>query len=107
MSGNTVTLTDNNFDSFIEGNPLVLVDCWAQWCKPCHMLTPILDELADEMAGKAAIGKLNVDENPGISYRFNISAIPTMLVFKNGVMQEPLVGVRPKEDIKKYLQSKM
>ena len=107
MSGNITTLTDNDFDNFIENNPLILVDCWAQWCKPCLMLAPILDELSEELAGKVAIGKLNVDENPGISYRFNISAIPTMLVFKNGVMQEPLVGVRPKEDIKKYLMSKM
>ena len=107
MSGNIKTLTDNDFDSFIENNPLILVDCWAQWCKPCLMLAPILDELSEELSGKVAIGKLNVDENPGISHRFNISAIPTMLVFKNGVMQEPLVGVRPKDDIKKYLMSKL
>ena len=82
-----------------------MVDCWAAWCRPCLMLAPVVEELAEELAGKVGIAKLNVDDNPGISMRFGISAIPTMLVFKDGVMKEPLVGVRPKAEIKNYLMS--
>jgi thioredoxin len=96
-------LNDSTFDKFIESNEVVMVDCWAPWCRPCRMLAPVVEELAEELKGKVAIGKLNTDDNPGISMRFEINAIPTMLIFKNGVMQQPLVGLRPKEDIKEYL----
>lgn len=96
-------LTDATFDSFIESNSVVLVDCWAPWCRPCRMLTPVIEELAEELKGKVAIGKLNTDENQGIAMRFNINAIPTMLIFKDGVMKEPLVGLMPKESIRDHL----
>jgi len=98
-------LTDTTFDEFIEKNSLVLVDCWAPWCRPCLMLAPTIEELSSELKGTAAIGKLNTDENEGISRRFGINAIPTMLVFKDGVMAEPLIGLMEKETIKKYLLS--
>lgn len=98
-------LTESTFDRFIEENSVVLVDCWAPWCRPCRMLAPVIEELAEELAGKVAIGKLNTDENQAISMRFSINAIPTMLVFKDGVMREPLVGLMPKENIRNYLLS--
>ncbi|MCL2143380.1 MAG: thioredoxin [Methanomassiliicoccaceae archaeon] len=96
-------LNDGTFDKFIEGNKLVLVDCWAPWCRPCRMLAPIIEELAEELKDKVAVGKLNTDDNQGIAYRFGINAIPTLLVFKDGVMHEPLVGLRPKEEIRDYV----
>ena len=105
MAGKVVDIGDATFDAFVESNKIVLVDCWAAWCRPCLMLAPVVEELAEELAGKVGIAKLNVDDNPGISMRFSISAIPTMLVFKDGVMKEPLVGVRPKAEIKAYLMS--
>jgi thioredoxin 1 len=105
MAGKVLELSDSTFDAFVESNNIVLVDCWAAWCRPCLMLAPVVEELAEELAGKVGIAKLNVDDNPGISMRFNISAIPTMLVFKDGVQKESLVGVRPKAEIKNYLMS--
>ena len=96
-------MDESTFDSFVNNNKLVLIDCWAAWCRPCRMLAPIIEELAFELDGKVAVGKLNTDENQGIAMRFNINAIPTMLVFKDGVMHEPLVGLRPKEEIRRYV----
>jgi len=96
-------LNEKTFDAFIENNKVVLVDCWAPWCRPCRMLAPIIEELSEELKGKVAVGKLNTDENQGIAMRFGINAIPTLLVFKDKVMYEPLVGLRPKDDIKKYV----
>jgi len=96
-------ITDTTFDAFVDGNEIVLIDCWAPWCRPCRMLAPVIEELAEELKGKVAVGKLNTDENQGISARFMINAIPTMLVFKNGVQQESLVGLMPKESIRDYV----
>jgi thioredoxin 1 len=98
-------LNDKTFDAFIEGNKIVLIDCWAPWCRPCRMIAPIIEELEVELKGKVAVAKLNTDENMGLSARFDINAIPTLLVFKDGVMYEPLVGLRPKEEIKQYVLS--
>jgi thioredoxin 1 len=98
-------LNDRTFDAFVDNNELVLVDCWAPWCRPCRLLAPIIEELSSELKGKVAVGKLNTDENQGIAFRFGINAIPTLLVFKDGVMHEPLVGLRPKEEIKEYVLS--
>ena len=105
MVGKVPEIGDSTFDAFVESHEIVLIDCWAAWCRPCLMLAPVVEELAVELAGKVGIAKLNVDDNPGTSSRFSISAIPTMLVFKDGVMTEPLVGVRPKAEIKSYLLS--
>ena len=96
-------LQDRTFDDFVDKNALVLIDCWAPWCRPCRMLAPIIEELAEEMKGTVAVAKLNTDENQGIAARFGINAIPTMLVFKNGVQFEPLVGLKDKKEIKDYL----
>ena len=92
-------LNESTFDAFIDDNKYVLIDCWAPWCGPCRRMGPIIEELSKDLEGKVAVAKLNTDESPGISARFAINAIPTLLIFKDKVMLEPLVGLRPKEDI--------
>lgn len=92
-------LNESTFDAFIDDNKYVLIDCWAPWCGPCRRMGPIIEELSKDLEGKVAVAKLNTDESPGISARFEINAIPTLLIFKDKVMLEPLVGLRPKEDI--------
>lgn len=99
----TMEITEETFDEFIDKNDYVLIDCWAPWCGPCRRMGPVIDEIAAELDGKVAVGKLNTDEAPGISARFEITAIPTLLMFKNKVMLEPLVGLRPKQDILAYM----
>lgn len=97
-------LTDDTFDKEVLSSAQpVLVDFWAPWCGPCRMLGPIVEELAKEYAGKVKVTKLNTDDNPNAATRFNISAIPTMLFFKNGKVEHQLVGVHSKADIKKTL----
>ena len=91
-------LNESTFDAFIDDNKYVLIDCWAPWCGPCRRMGPIIEELSKDLEGKVAVAKLNTDESPGISARFEINAIPTLLIFKDKVMLEPLVGLRPKED---------
>ena len=92
-------LNESTFDAFIDDNKYVLIDCWAPWCGPCRRMGPIIEELSKDLEGKVAVAKLNTDESPGISARFEINAIPPLLIFKDKVMLEPLVGLRPKEDI--------
>ena len=92
-------LNESTFDAFIDDNKYVLIDCWAPWCGPCRRMGPIIEELSKDLEGKVAVAKLNTDESHGISARFEINAIPTLLIFKDKVMLEPLVGLRPKEDI--------
>ncbi len=92
-------LNESDFDSFVENNKFVLIDCWAPWCGPCRRMGPIIEDLSKELEGKVAVAKLNTDESPGISARFGIEAIPTLLIFKDKILMDPLVGLRPKEDI--------
>ena len=92
-------LNESNFDQFVDSNSLAIIDCWAPWCGPCRRMGPIVEELASDLQGKAGVAKLNTDENQAIAVRFNISAIPTLLVFKDGVLVDTLVGLRPKEDV--------
>ncbi len=102
-----VKVDDSSFDSFVSKYPLILVDCWAPWCGPCRLVSPVIDALAKEYKGKVAFGKLNTDENPGTSGRFDIMAIPTLLVFKNGKPVDQIVGAVPKarieDTLKKYM----
>jgi len=94
--GKAIEITDANFDEIIKTGQPVLVDFWAEWCGPCKMIGPVVEELAGEFEGKAVIGKVNVDDNPAVSARFGIRSIPTLLVFKNGEIVDKQVGAVPK-----------
>ncbi len=96
-------LNESNFDLFIESNQIAIIDCWAPWCGPCRRMGPIIEEVSNDLSGKAGVAKLNTDENQAIAVRFNINAIPTLLVFKDRVLVGTLVGLRPKEDILEYV----
>jgi len=102
-----VIVTDDTLDSAAKQYPVFILDCWAEWCGPCRMLGPIIEELAGELKGKVVFGKLNVDQNMQTANKHRISAIPTLLVFKNGKLVDKLVGAYPKgtlaAKIQKYL----
>jgi thioredoxin 2 len=98
--GTPQPVTDASFVQDVEHSPVpVLLDAWAPWCGPCHMLAPIVDQLAAELAGRVRVVKLNVDDNPRTAARFDLRSIPTLLVLKSGREVDRLVGVRPKQEI--------
>ena len=104
MGSAPIDVTDASFLSVVEKSPIpVLVDMWAPWCGPCRMIAPVLEELAGEMAGKVRVVKMNVDENPATSDRFEIRSIPALIVFKNGREVDRMVGVQPKTEIARRL----
>lgn len=98
-----VKLSDSNLDEILRENSLVVVDCWAEWCGPCKMLAPIINELSEDYEGRALIGKLNVDENPMTSMKHRLMAIPTLLFFKDGELVDQIVGVVPKATIERTI----
>jgi len=99
-SKNVLKATDQNFDSdIVQSNQLSLVDFWAEWCGPCHMLSPTIDALADEYEGKLKVYKMNVDENPNVPGQFQIRGIPTVILFKGGKPVDQLVGLQSKESL--------
>ena len=100
-----VKITKENFEEAVLQSPLpVLVDFWATWCGPCRMLAPVLEELAEEYAETAVIGKINVDEEPELANQFGITSIPTILLFKDGQVSATSVGYRPKEQLEALLR---
>lgn len=100
MAGNIIELTDEIFDSTVHtGDMPVLVDFWAPWCGPCRMLAPVIEEIANEYAGKAKICKLNTDEHHEAAVEFGISAIPTLILFNKGEIVKKWVGLAKKSDI--------
>jgi len=102
--GKPQPVTDATFAQDVEGSPVpVLVDAWAPWCGPCHMIAPIIDQLAAELAGRIRVVKLNVDDNPRTAARFDLRSIPTLLVLKDGREIDRLVGVQPKQEIMRRL----
>ena len=102
--GKPVHIDDNSFDTtVIKSEMPVLVDFWAPWCGPCKAVAPILDELAKDYKGKMVIAKLNVDESPQNASKYGVSAIPTMLIFKNGEPVQSIVGYKPKAELKKAI----
>jgi thioredoxin 1 len=97
MSEGITTLTDATFDEEIgAATEVVVVDFWAEWCGPCKMIAPVLEEIATEHAGKVRVAKLNVDEHPVAARRFDVMSIPTLIVFKDGQPAKRLVGAKPK-----------
>ncbi|MFZ5971939.1 MAG: thioredoxin [Bacteroidota bacterium] len=105
--GKTIELTDANFDEVINSDKPVLVDFWAEWCGPCKMIGPVVEELAGDYDGKAVIAKLNVDENPQTTAKFGVRSIPTLLVFKKGQIVDKQVGAVPKAVLAQKLEAQV
>jgi thioredoxin 1 len=108
MSEKIVTLSDATFDEHVKTSDVpVLVDFWAEWCGPCKMISPVLEEIAEEQAGKLQIGKLNIDDNLEVTRRFEVMSIPTLILFKDGQPEVRLIGAKPKgqllQEIAAYL----
>jgi thioredoxin 1 len=96
MAENTITATDAAFNDLINGDKPVLVDFWAEWCGPCRMVGPIVEEIAGEYPEKISVAKLNVDDNPQTAMEYDVMSIPTMIVYQDGVEKKRIVGARPK-----------
>ncbi len=103
-----IAVTDSTFDNeVLKSNTPVLVDFWAEWCGPCRMIAPAVEELASEFDGKAKVAKVDVDNNPEISVKYNIRSIPTLLIFKNGEIVDQIIGAVPKTHLKKQLEAQV
>jgi thioredoxin 1 len=104
---NAITVTESNFDEIINTDKPVLIDFWAEWCGPCKMIGPIVEELAGDYKDKAVVGKLDVDNNPDLAARFGVRSIPTLLVFKNGQVVDKQVGAVGKPVLANKLDAQM
>lgn len=98
-----IEVTDATFKEIIANYPLVVVDCWAPWCGPCHMVAPIIEELARDYAGKVLFGKLNVDENQATATQYQIMSIPTLLVFNHGKLVDRIIGALPRQTLEQKI----
>ncbi len=103
--GSTINISENNFEAEVLKSDIpVLVDFWADWCGPCKMIAPTIEELSEEYAGRAKICKLDVQQNQSLAESFAVSGIPTLIMFSNGKAEETLVGVQPKETLQKLIE---
>lgn len=104
MANNAVEITDNNFAELINSDKPVLVDFWAEWCGPCKMIGPVVEEIAGEYLDKAVVGKMDVDANSAVPAQFGIRSIPTLMIFKNGELVDKIVGAVPKHVLTQKLE---
>ena len=105
MSGKIVTVSDAEFESSVlQGDKPALIDFWAEWCQPCKMLAPTVEEIAGEYEDKVLVGKLNVDDNPATATKYGIRGIPALLLFKDGKVEQQIVGVKPKEEVARMIE---
>src|SRR6188508_1748017 len=105
-SENVKEFTDDNFDNeVINSKEPVLVDFWAEWCMPCRMLAPVIDQIAEQFVGKVKVGKIDTDSNRGVSVKYGILAIPTVILFKDGVVAKKFVGLQNKADFETAIQA--
>lgn len=101
----TTEITEKNFSEFVEKNDKpVLVDFWASWCGPCRMVSPVVEQLSEAFEGQVDVGKINVDEQPGLAEKFRVMSIPTLYIFKGGEVVNKLVGARPYEELEAALK---
>jgi len=108
VSDRIVHTTDSGFESDVLGSDKpVLLDFWAEWCSPCKMIAPLLDEAADEYADKLSVVKINIDENPNVPQKFGIRSIPTLMIFKNGAPQAQKLGAMSKSQLVEFLESNL
>jgi thioredoxin 1 len=107
MAGKAIEITDASFADLIKSDTPVLVDFWAEWCGPCKMIGPVVEEIAGEYEGKAIVGKMDVDANSNVPASFGIRSIPTLMIFKGGVMVDKIVGAVPKHILTQKLEAQI
>jgi thioredoxin 1 len=106
MSNNIINVTDSNFEQEVLSSEIpVLLDYWAEWCGPCKMIAPILNDIADEYSGKIKVAKINIDENPGTPAKFGVRGIPTLMIFKSGSIEATKVGAMSKSQLSAFIDS--
>lgn len=100
-----IQITDQTFEDTIRKYPVVVVDFWGQWCPPCHMIAPVIEELANDYSGKVVFSKLNVDKNQVIAAKYGIMAVPTLLIFKNGKLTDQVTGALPRQHLEQRIKN--